>query len=254
MRPIKRVAVLGAGVMGATIAAHLANAGLEVLLLDMIPKELSDAEKGAGLTPESPAFRNRLAAQGLETVAKIKPAAFFVKDSAARVAIGNFDDDLPRLKECDWVIEVVLENMAVKKTLLGERVAPHLAEGAILSTNTSGLSVNELAQALPEALRRRFVVTHFFNPPRYMHLVELIPCAATEVKLLDQLEPFLVSTLGKGVVRAKDTPNFIANRVGVFSMLATKHHAQAFDLGDIVTAHEAVEAGTAIGNIVVRIA
>ncbi|HKK01876.1 MAG TPA: 3-hydroxyacyl-CoA dehydrogenase family protein, partial [Desulfuromonadales bacterium] len=224
MRPIKRVAVLGAGVMGATIAAHLANAGIDVLLLDMVPRELNDAEKEAGLTKEAPRFRNRLAARGLETIAKMKPAAFFVKDCAARMAIGNFDDDLSKLKECDWVIEVVVENMAVKKKLLGERVASHLGEETILSTNTSGLSVNELAQVLPEAVRRRFLVTHFFNPPRYMRLLEIVPCRDTDPEVVSGLASFISARLGKGIVYAKDTPNFIANRIGVYSIFNAIGH------------------------------
>jgi len=224
MRQIKRVGVLGAGVMGATIAAHLANAGLEVLLLDMAPRELTGEEKERGLTLESPAVRNRIVNGGLEAVAKIKPAAFYLKDYALRVATGNFEDDMARLKDCDWVVEVVVENMAIKKQLFTEKVVPNLAEGAILSTNTSGLSVNAMAEALPEAVRKNFLVTHFFNPPRYMRLLEVVGCRDTDPALLASMADFLARRLGKGIVYAKDTPNFIANRIGVYAIYKSIEH------------------------------
>ncbi|MCK5682118.1 3-hydroxyacyl-CoA dehydrogenase, partial [bacterium] len=149
MRQINRAAVLGAGVMGATIAAHLANAGLEVLLLDIVPRELTDAEQSAGLTLESPQVRTRIATAGLEAVTKMKPAAFHLKKFARQIEVGNFEDDVAKLRECDWIVEVVIENMAIKKRLFAETVVPNMSEGAILSSNTSGLSVNEMAKGLP---------------------------------------------------------------------------------------------------------
>src|ERR1039457_7178064 len=149
MRQINRVAVLGAGVMGATIAAHLANAGLQVLLLDIVPKEPNDAEIRGGLNIDNPAVRNRIAAAGLDGIMKMKPDAFFLPAYAANIETGNFDDDITRLRECDWVVEVVIENMAIKEKLFTEKVVPNLKEGAVLSTNTSGLSVNEMAECLP---------------------------------------------------------------------------------------------------------
>ena len=167
MRTIQQVAVLGAGVMGATIAAHLANAGLDVVLLDIVPRDVDEKNKKD---------RNRFAINGLKGLAKMRPAAFFLKDYSARIEVGNFDDDMAKLKSCDWVIEVVIENMDIKKSLFTEKVAPNMAEGAYLSTNTSGLSINEMAESLPEALRKNFLVTHFFNPPRYMRLMEIVPC------------------------------------------------------------------------------
>lgn len=221
---IKRVAVLGAGVMGSTIAAHLANAGLDVLLLDMVPRELKEEEKARGLTLDSPAVRNRLAADGLEAAARMKPAAFYLKEYARRVEVGNFADDMTRLRECDWVVEVVVENLDIKKTLFREQVAPNLKEGAILSTNTSGLSVNAMAQALPEAVRQNFLVTHFFNPPRYMRLLEVVGCQQTDPQVLKAMSQFLRQRLGKGVVAAKDTPNFIANRIGVYAIFKSVQH------------------------------
>lgn len=174
MRQINRAAVLGSGVMGATIAAHLANAGLDVLLLDIVPRELTATEGGAGLTLESPQVRNRIAAHGLDAVMQMKPAAFQLKEYAHQIKVGNFADDAAKLRDCDWVIEVVIENMAIKKQLFSEIVVPNLAAGAILSTNTSGLSVNEMATVLPAEIRKNFLVTHFFNPPRcYMRLLEV---------------------------------------------------------------------------------
>ena len=224
MRQIKRVAVLGSGVMGATIAAHLANAGLEVLLLDIVPTKLNDAEQQQGLTLESPAVRNRIVNGGLAGLAKMKPAPFYRADYAQRIATGNFEDDIARLKECDWVVEVVVENLAIKEKLFAEKVVPNLAPGAILSTNTSGLSVNAMAQVLPNAVRKNFLVTHFFNPPRYMRLLEVVGCAEADPQLVQEMADFLARRLGKGIVSAKDTPNFIANRIGVYSIFKAVQH------------------------------
>ena len=151
MRQINRVAVLGSGVMGATIAAHLANAGLDVLLLDMVPNELTAEEQASGLTLESPQVRNRIAAAGLSGLLKMKPAPFYLREYAGQIAVGNFEDDLSRLKECDWVIEVVIEHLPIKQSLF-EKLLPHLAPDTILSTNTSGLSVNAMAEVLPPEL------------------------------------------------------------------------------------------------------
>ena len=167
MRQIHKVAVLGAGVMGATIAAHLANAGLEILLLDIVPKALDKAEEAKGLTLESPEVRNRIARNGLQNLLKMKPAPFYLSDYASQIAVGNLVDDLEKLRTCDWVVEVVVEYMPIKLDLL-QKLVPHLAAGAILTTNTSGLSVNEMAKVLPIEVRKNFLVTHFFNPPRYM--------------------------------------------------------------------------------------
>ncbi len=223
MRQINRVAVLGAGVMGATIAAHLANAGLDVLLLDMVPKELSDKEQAAGLSLESPQVRNRIASTGLEGLLKMKPAPLYLKQYASQIAVGNFDDDMVRLKECDWVIEVVIEHLPIKKMLF-EKLVPHLASGAILSTNTSGLSVNDMAEVLPPEVRKNFMITHFFNPPRYMRLLEIVPCHETDPAVVEGLADFISRRLGKGIVYAKDTPNFIANRIGVYAIYKGIEH------------------------------
>ncbi|MBT4290154.1 MAG: 3-hydroxyacyl-CoA dehydrogenase [Deltaproteobacteria bacterium] len=220
MRKIRQVAVLGAGVMGATIAAHLANAGLGVLLLDIVPDDVK----------EDPKDRNRFARKGLKDIEKMKPAAFFLKKYASRITPGNFEDDMPSLKNCDWIIEVVIENMAIKKQLFQEKIVPNLADGAILSSNTSGLSINELAEVLPGHVQKNFLATHFFNPPRYMRLLEIIPCQQSDPNMIKDISDFIASRLGKGIVYGKDTANFIANRVGVFSMYNTFKHMMEMDL------------------------
>jgi 3-hydroxyacyl-CoA dehydrogenase len=216
MKAIERVAVLGAGVMGSGIAAHLANAGMRVLLLDVVPAEPNDAETKAGLTTADRAVRNRLAAAGVETAKRNR--AFYLPSYASNVEVGNLDDDGPRLRECDWVIEAVVEDLEVKKRLFAEKVAPNLGDGAILSSNTSGLSVEAMAAVLPPAVRPRFLVVHFFNPPRHMRLVEVVACRRTSPAVLEAMTSLLRRRLGKGVVRGKDTPNFVANRIGVYSM------------------------------------
>ncbi|MDP2142655.1 MAG: 3-hydroxyacyl-CoA dehydrogenase/enoyl-CoA hydratase family protein [Gallionella sp.] len=223
---IRKVAVLGAGVMGAQIAAHLVNANVETLLFEL-PAQKND--KGEG-------DPNGNVNKALDNLKKLDPAPAASPAKIAFIQPANYEQHLDRLRECDLVIEAIAERMDWKSGLY-RKVAPYLNERAIFASNTSGLSINQLAQAFPENLRHRFCGIHFFNPPRYMHLVELIACDQTEAGLLDRLETFLVSTLGKGVVRAKDTPNFIANRIGVFSMLATKHHAAVYSLGfDMVDA------------------
>lgn len=244
MRQINRVAVLGAGVMGATIAAHLANAGLDVLLLDMVPAEPSAEELAAGLTLTSPQVRNRIARQAVERLPAMKPAPLYLESYARQIEIGNFDDHLSRLGECDWVIEAVVEQLSVKQGLL-ERIAPYLAGDTILSTNTSGLSVNVLSEVLPEAVRKNFLVTHFFNPPRYMHLLEIVPCLGTDPGVIVAMADFIGRQLGKGIVYAKDTPNFIANRIGVYAIFKGIEHMMA--MGMTVEEVDAI-AGPATGR------
>ncbi|MBI1888215.1 MAG: 3-hydroxyacyl-CoA dehydrogenase/enoyl-CoA hydratase family protein [Nitrosomonadales bacterium] len=212
---VRKVAVLGAGVMGAQIAAHLVNANVETLLFELPAKEGDP---------------NGNVSKAIDGLSKLDPSPLASPSRASFIGAANYEQHLDKLRDCDLVIEAIAERIDWKSDLY-RKVAPYLGERTIFASNTSGLSINRLAEAFPEKLRHRFCGIHFFNPPRYMHLVELIPCKETEASLLDQLEEFLVSTLGKGVVRAKDTPNFIANRIGVFSMLATRHHAAAFNLG-----------------------
>jgi len=219
-REIRKAAVLGAGVMGATIAGHLANAGIPVLLLDIVPRELTPEEQARGLTLESPHVRNRFAARGKELLLKNKPAPLYVSEVAQRIEIGNFEDDLPKIKDADWVIEVVVENLAVKQQLLAQ-VAQYRKPGAIVSTNTSGISVNKMVEGLPLEFRQHFLGTHFFNPPRYMKLLEIIPGEQTLPEVVEYISWFGERRLGKGIVLCKDTPNFIANRIGVYGMVST---------------------------------
>ena len=215
---IRRAAVLGAGVMGAQIAAHLANAGVPCLLLDIVPKEVTKEEAALDLTLESPAVRNRISRSGLDAALKARPAAFFSPEAAELVSVGNFDDDLARVRECDWIIEAIIENLDIKRDLYS-RLESHLHAEAIVSSNTSGIPIHKLIEGRGENFRRRFLGTHFFNPPRYLHLLELIPTAETAGEVSCFMSGFCDRVLGKGIVYAKDTPNFIANRIGTFAML-----------------------------------
>jgi 3-hydroxyacyl-CoA dehydrogenase len=217
---IKRVAVLGAGTMGARIAAHLANAGVPCWLLDIVPSELTPEEKARGLALADPRVRNRIVRGGLEAAQKARPAAFFTPATAARITIGNFEDNLAWCAQADWIIEAVAEDLAIKRGLL-QKVLAHRRPGTIVTTNTSGLPIRQIAEGFPEEFQRHWAGSHFFNPPRYMKLVELIPGPATSPEVLDALSDFCDRRLGKGLVRAKDTPNFIANRIGTFSMLTS---------------------------------
>ncbi len=217
-RSIEKVVVLGAGTMGARIAAHVANAGVWCALLDIVPPEPNAEEKARGLTTASPAVRNRIVRNGLAAAAKSKPAAFFTRGLENRIVTGNLEDDLKLCAEADWIIEVVAENLEIKRALL-ERVAQVRKPGAIVTTNTSGLPVRLIAEGLPEEWQQHWAGTHFFNPPRYLKLVEIIPGPATHLDVIEALREFCDHKLGKGVVVAKDTPNFIANRIGTYSML-----------------------------------
>jgi 3-hydroxyacyl-CoA dehydrogenase len=209
-RRIEKAVVLGAGTMGARIAAHFANAGLPCILLDIVPPGVAQGTPAAA--------RNKFVRVGLDAAKKAKPAAFFTASLAERIAIGNFDDDLARCAEADWIIEVVAENLEIKKNLLA-RVAGFRKPGAIVTTNTSGLPVHLIAEGMSEEFQQHWAGTHFFNPPRYLKLVELIPGPNTSPEVVETLREFCDRRLGKGVVIAKDTPNFIANRIGTFSML-----------------------------------
>jgi 3-hydroxyacyl-CoA dehydrogenase len=206
MQRIHNVAVLGAGVMGARIAAHFANAGIPSYLLDIVPP---DADAGS---------RNAIAAAGLDAARKSKPAAFFEPSLARLITVGNFEDDLAKLADADWIIEAVVENLDLKRALL-KKVDAVRKPGTIITTNTSGLPVAQIAEGFPDDFRRCWFGTHFFNPPRYMRLLELIPTPATDRALIHAVASFADVHLGKGVVLAKDTPNFIANRIGTFSVL-----------------------------------
>jgi 3-hydroxyacyl-CoA dehydrogenase len=209
-RRIEKAVVLGAGTMGSRIAAHFANAGLPCILLDIVQPNLPAGAPAAG--------RNKIVQAGLDAAKKSKPAAFFTAALADKISIGNFDDDLARCAEADWIIEVVAENLEIKRNLLS-RVAQYRKPGAIVTTNTSGLPVHLIAEGMSEEFQQHWAGTHFFNPPRYLKLVEVIPGPKTSSEVVETLSEFCDKRLGKGVVVAKDTPNFIANRIGTFSML-----------------------------------
>jgi 3-hydroxyacyl-CoA dehydrogenase len=216
---VRKVAVLGAGVMGAQIAAHLVNVRVPVVLFDLPAKE---------------GPKNGIVTKAVEGLKKLKPAPLGVAEDAALIEQANYEEHLDKLKDCDLVIEAIAERMDWKLDLY-TRIAGALAPHAIVASNTSGLSITKLSDVLPEAIKPRFCGIHFFNPPRYMALVELIATPTTEPDVLDQLEAFVTTSLGKSVVRAKDTPNFIANRVGIAGMLATMKEAETYGLGyDVV--------------------
>jgi len=212
---IKRAVVLGAGVMGSGIAAHLANAGISTCLLDIVPSGLSDEDRRTGLTRESPAFRNRFAARGLDTALKASPPAFFSPKDARLITIGNIEDHLGWVSQADWIIEAAPERLEIKQALFA-RLDPIRRPGTLVSSNTSGIPIRLLAEGRSSDFRRHFLGTHFFNPPRYMKLLELIPGPDTRPEVMQRVANIAERSLGKGIVFAKDTPNFIANRIAVF--------------------------------------
>jgi 3-hydroxyacyl-CoA dehydrogenase len=215
-----KAAVLGAGTMGAQIAAHLANAGIPTLLLDIAPRELAPEEEARGLSLDSKEVRSRIARAGLEAARKAKPAAFFTTERTALVEVGNFEDDLARIKDCDLIIEAIVENLEIKRALY-ERVEQFRRPGSVVASNTSGIPIRQLAEGRSEDFRAHFLGVHFFNPPRYLHLVELIRTEWTKPEVSCVLYGFLDRRLGKGVVPAKDRPNFVANRIGTYGAMVT---------------------------------
>ena len=233
-RTIKRAAVLGSGVMGSGIAAHLANAGIPTIMLDIVPKELTKQEEDKGLTLEHPAVRNRMAAQSKQALLKQKPSPITTKKSLDLIEVGNFDDDMEKLSKVDWIIEVVVENLKVKKQVFAN-VEKYRKAGTIVSSNTSGISIEAMSADCSEDFRKHFLGTHFFNPPRYLKLLEVIPTKDTDPEVLQFMKVFGEDVLGKGVVEAKDTPNFIANRIGTYGLL--------------VTVREMLQGGFSIGEV-----
>src|SRR5271170_4075281 len=233
MKHIHKVAVLGAGTMGARIAAHFANAGVPSYLLDIVPSDVAAVSSVSPVpsvvSPSSSAARNKIAAAGLDAAKKSKPAAFMDASLARLVTVGNFEDDLKKLAEVDWIIEAVVENLEIKRALL-RKVEAIRKPGTIITTNTSGLPVGKIAEGFSDDFRKSWFGTHFFNPPRYMRLLELIPTPDADPSLIDAVCAFCDVQLGKGVVLAKDTPNFIGNRIGTFSVLNVMRLMQEMDL------------------------
>ncbi|BCJ86596.1 3-hydroxyacyl-CoA dehydrogenase/enoyl-CoA hydratase family protein [Effusibacillus dendaii] len=217
---IGKVAVIGAGVMGTGIAAHLANVGIPSYLLDIVPNELTEEEKAKGLSLQHPLVRNRFANRGKEALLKSKPALLYVPGNADLIKTGNIEDDFSVLSEVDWIIEVVVEKLQVKQQLF-EKIESVWKPGIIVSSNTSGVSINQMSEGRSQEFRQHFLGTHFFNPVRYMKLLEVIPCSDTKPELLDFMVNFGERVLGKGVVVCKDTVNFIANRIGTYGLMVT---------------------------------
>ena len=228
--PIKRVAVLGAGVMGQGIAAHLANAGIPSYLFDIAPGELTQQEQERGLSLDDRPVRNRFAIAGLASIDKSTPPLLYTKDLARLITPCNYEDDAEKLAGCDWIVEVVVERLDVKRKVF-EMVEEHRRPGSVVSSNTSGLSVADMAEGRSEEFRRHFMVTHFFNPVRYMRLLEMVPCDDTDPDLFRAMAEFGDHVMGKGIVYGKDTPNFVGNRIGTFGMTSVFHWMGEFGLG-----------------------
>jgi len=229
IRRIKKVAVLGSGIMGSGIACHFANIGVEVLLLDIVPHALTDKEKASGLSMDNKVVRNRIVNSSLHSALKSKPSPIYNQEFASRITTGNFDDDFSRISECDWVIEVVVEKLEIKK-LVFEKVEQFRAKGSLVTTNTSGISVESMIEGRSEDFVLHFCGTHFFNPPRYLQLFEIIPTSGTSKEIISFLEEYSSKFLGKVPVLAKNTPAFIANRIGTFSIMDLFNNVKDYGL------------------------
>src|SRR5688572_9882949 len=228
-RLIRKVAVLGSGVMGSAIACHFANIGCQVILLDIAPKDLTDEEKSKGLTLESKIVKNRIVQSSFDRSVKSSPGPLYNKKFASRIALGNFQDDMARIKDCDWTIEVVVENLEIKKKVYDE-VEKHRRPGTLITSNTSGIPIHLMAEGRSEDFQKHFAGTHFFNPPRYLKLLEIIPTTKTDPEITKFLLHYGDLFLGKTTVLCKDTPAFIGNRVGVYGLLKVIDSMRKFDL------------------------
>ncbi len=227
---INKIAILGSGVMGSRIACHFANIGVQVLLLDIVPREVSKAEKAKGLTLESPAVRNRIVNDSLQAAIRSKPSPLYRKEFANAIATGNFDDHMKDIEGCDWILEAVIENPDIKRKIF-DQVEKHRRPGTIVTSNTSGIPIQMMAEGRSDDFQAHFCGTHFFNPPRYLRLLELIPAEKTSEELLGFLTHYGDLMLGKTVVRCKDTPAFIANRVGIYGIMDLFHSMEKLGLG-----------------------
>ena len=228
-RTIKKVAVIGSGIMGSGIACHLANIGVEVLLLDISPNTLTQMEQDKGFTLEDPRVKNRIVQSSFDNAKKSKPSPLYHSSFASRVTLGNLDDDLPKIKNVDWIIEVVVERLDIKQQVF-ERIEQYRNPGTIISSNTSGIPICDMAQGRSEDFQRHFCGTHFFNPPRYLKLLELIPGPKTDPEILSFLTQYGDKFLGKTTIVTKDTPAFIGNRIGIFGIQSLFHQVKALDL------------------------
>ncbi|WP_138418493.1 3-hydroxyacyl-CoA dehydrogenase/enoyl-CoA hydratase family protein [Aquibacillus sediminis] len=233
-RQIKRAAIIGSGVMGAGIAAHLANVGISTIMLDIVPDEPTDQEKRKGLTLQDKVVRNRLSARSKKQLTKQKPSPITSKNSLDLIEVGNLEDDVDELRSVDWIIEVVVENLEIKQKVLST-VDHYRKDASVVSSNTSGISIEQMAKHRSEDFRKHFLGTHFFNPPRYLKLLEIIPTKWTDQQVVEEMKQIGEDVLGKGVVEAKDTPNFIANRIGTYGLLVTVKEMleQGFSVGEV---------------------
>ncbi|SFU07940.1 3-hydroxyacyl-CoA dehydrogenase [Algoriphagus locisalis] len=229
-RTIKKVAILGSGVMGSRIACHFANIGVQVLLLDIVPFELTEQEQKKGLTKEDPIVRNRIVTSALQSTLKSNPSAIYDKAFASRITTGNFDDDLPKIKDYDWVMEVIVERLDIKQSLF-EKVEKHRKPGTLITSNTSGIPMHMMCEGRSEDFQENFAGTHFFNPPRYLRLLEIIPGPKSKQENIDFLMEYGDKYLGKETVLCKDTPAFIANRIGVYAIISAMHTIEKMGLG-----------------------
>ena len=227
-RHIRKVAILGSGVMGSRIACHFANIGCDVLLLDIIPRELNPDESKKGLTLESKSVRNRIVDGALQFALKSNPSPIYRKSFASRIQTGNFEDDLSKISTCDWIIEVIIERLDIKLQLF-EKVEKYRTPGTLISSNTSGIPIHLMNEGRSDDFKAHFCGTHFFNPPRYLQLLEIIPTPLTKPEITDFLMDFGMKVLGKKTVLCKDTPAFIANRVGVYSIMSLFHAVESLD-------------------------
>src|SRR5690606_25599492 len=228
-RVINKVAVIGSGIMGSGIACHFANIGVEVLLLDIVPKALNEAEKAKGLTLEDKAVRNRLVNSSLANALKSKPSPIYHEKFASRIQTGNLEDDIPKVSEADWIIEVVVERLDIKKKVF-ENLDKHRTPGTLITSNTSGIPIHFMSEGRSDDFQKHFCGTHFFNPPRYLKLFEIIPGPKTSQEVLDFLNNYGEQFLGKTTVVAKDTPAFIGNRIGIFGIMSLFHQVKEMGL------------------------
>src|SRR5680860_29499 len=228
-RRINKVAIIGSGIMGSGIACHFANIGVEVLLLDIVPRELSEQEKKKGLSLEDKPVRNRLVNDALQAALKSKPSPIYHKDFANRIKTGNLEDDISKISEADWIIEVVVERLDIKKKVF-DNLEKHRTKGMLISSNTSGIPIKQMSEGRSDDFKKHFCGTHFFNPPRYLRLFEIIPGPETSDEVLEFLNEYGEKFLGKISVVAKDTPAFIGNRVGIFSIMSLFHMVKEMDL------------------------
>lgn len=228
-RHIRKVAILGSGVMGSRIACHFANIGCEVVLLDIVPRELNEAEQKKGVSTDSKAHRNRIVNDALQFALKSNPSPIYRKSFATRIQTGNFEDNMALIADCDWIMEVVIERLDIKQQVF-ENVEKHRKPGTLITSNTSGIPIHMMLDGRSEDFQKHFCGTHFFNPPRYLQLLEIIPTPKTDPEITDFLMDYGQRMLGKKTVLCKDTPAFIANRVGVYAIMSLFHAVQEMGL------------------------